>query len=479
MNENTNNKKEINNLSKAVLELNNINQKLINENKILENNLEQARTKLMSEINNKEELIKQFKEKGNEDKELKEQFEELKKKYEEIKEELSLEQSNNAFNELNNKNLIKEINKLKDCKKWNLINKIKSNVSSMLIKSKSKNKIRINKFNNDKLKEVHSEVSVQLKGPYMANKSKIKKFNVDLFDLIGEIELTFKSTPKKIENNTFNSINKIESLTCTVIITRDMSKIIQLKENIKNMIVNQINIFVENNNNNYLKMQEKIDILDKKVNDSNEAVTKFKENNFDYIMMKFKSLLNENLLLKEKNDKCIKEVELFKRKYDYDIKKLKDDMEKKLEKKRNKKYNLKKEIEELKNTIKDMEKKKIDLSEIKKLFELVSNISKRLNLTFDNLQMAFKCKICNEVKDKMLCLPSCGHSVCSQCLYKNEKTLERQISRCFECGNDFDDSNIPYNYSLNAFIARYKYAKQQVESDLEMMVKSIQAYISQ
>ena len=131
-NENTNNKKEINNLSKAVLELNNINQKLINENKILENNLEQARTKLMSEINNKEELIKQFKEKGNEDKELKEQFEELKKKYEEIKEELSLEQSNNAFNELNNKNLIKEINKLKDYKKWNLINKIKSNVSSML-----------------------------------------------------------------------------------------------------------------------------------------------------------------------------------------------------------------------------------------------------------------------------------------------------------------------------------------------------------
>lgn len=479
MNENTNNKKEINNLSKAVLELNNINQKLINENKILENNLEQARTKLMSEINNKEELIKQFKEKGNEDKELKEQFEELKKKYEEIKEELSLEQSNNAFNELNNKNLIKEINKLKDCKKWNLINKIKSNVSSMLIKSKSKNKIRINKFNNDKLKEVHSEVSVQLKGPYMANKSKIKKFNVDLFDLIGEIELTFKSTPKKIENNTFNSINKIESLTCTVIITRDMSKIIQLKENIKNMIVNQINIFVENNNNNYLKMQEKIDILDKKVNDSNEAVTKFKENNFDYIMMKFKSLLNENLLLKEKNDKCIKEVELFKRKYDYDIKKLKDDMEKKLEKKRNKKYNLKKEIEELKNTIKDMEKKKIDLSEIKKLFELVSNISKRLNLTFDNLQMAFKCKICNEVKDKMLCLPSCGHSVCTQCLYKNENSEEIQISRCFECGNDLDGSNVPYNYSLNAFIARYKYAKQQVESDLEMMVNAIQAYISQ
>ena len=129
-----------------------------------------------------------------------------------------------------------------------------------------------------------------------------------------------------------------------------------------------------------------------------------------------------------------------------------------------------------------MEKKKIDLSEIKKLFELVSNISKRLNLTFDNLQMAFKCKICNKVKDKMLCLPICGHSVCDNCLYQNklnEELNSPQINRCIECGNDIMSDNIPYNYSLNSFIARYKYAKQQVESDLEMMVKSIQAYISQ
>ena len=53
------------------------------------------------------------------------------------------------------------------------------------------------------------------------------------------------------------------------------------------------------------------------------------------------------------------------------------------------------------------------------------------------------------------------------------------MSRCIECGYDIKDDNIPYNYSLNAFVARYNYAKQQVESDLEMMVKAIQAYISQ
>ena len=480
MTEVNNSKKEIANLSKAILELDNINKKLTNEKKILENNLEQAREKLMIEINSKEDLIKKFKEKGNEDKELKAKFEELSKKYEEIQEELSLEKSNNTFNEMNNKNLLQEINQLKNPKRWNQNNKIKSYVAVVLLKGKPQPKNKVNKFNNLKLKEEHGIIKIQLSGQKINKKNKIKKFNTGLFDLIGEIELNFTGTPKQIESgNNFNSKNKIESLASTVIITRDMSKIIQLKENIKNMIVNQINIFVENNNENFTKMNEKIENLEKKLNISNDNLTKFKQNNFDYLCIKYNSLINENNLLQEKNNQCTKEVGLFKRKYDYDINKIKDEMEKKLEKKRNKKYILKKQIEELKNTILDMEKKKIDLSEIKKLFELVSNISKRLNLTFDNLQMAFKCKICNEVKDKMLCLPTCGHSVCTQCLYRNEDSLERQISKCFECGNNLDDSNIPYNYSLNAFIARYKYAKQQVESDLEMMVKAIQAYISQ
>ena len=480
MNETNNSKKEIANLSKAILELDNMKQKLLNENKILENNLEQARNKLIYEINIKEDLIKKFKEKGNEDKIMKEKYEEIKKKYEEIQEELSLEKSNNAFNEMNTKNLLQEINQLKNPKKWNSSNKIKSYVSVVLIKSKTQPKNKINKFNSSKLKEVKGEIKIKLTASSEHKKNKIKKFDTSLFDLMGEIELKIIPTPKKLEiENNFNSKNKIESLTSTVIITRDMSKIIQLKENIKNMIVNQINIFVQNNNDNFTQISKKIENLDKKLNKSNETLVKFKQNIFDYLYIKFNSLKNENNLLQEKNNQCTKEVELFKRKYDYDIKKLKDEMEKKLEKKRNKKHILKKQIEELKNTIIDMEKKKIDLSEIKKLFELVSNISQRLNLTFDNLQMAFKCKICNEVKDKMLCLPSCGHSVCTQCLYKDENSGEKQISRCFECGNNVDDTNIPYNYSLNGFIARYKYAKQQVESDLEMMVKSIQAYISQ
>ena len=243
------------------------------------------------------------------------------------------------------------------------------------------------------------------------------------------------------------------------------------------MVVNQLNIFVESNTNNISSIENKVQTLEKKINSICDNVNNFKNNYYDYLVLKFNSLKAENGLLIEKNEKVTREVELFKRKYDYDIKQLNNEFEKKLEKKRNKKYALKKTIEELKQTIEDMEKKKIDLSEIKKLFELVSVISKRLNLTFDNLQMAFKCKICNEVKDKMLCLPSCGHSVCNNCLYQESQSPK--ISTCIECGNSIADERIPLNSSLNSLIARYKYAKQQVESDLEMMVKSIQAYISQ
>ena len=192
----------------------------------------------------KEDLIKKFKEKGNDDKILKEKFEELKKKYEEIQEELSLEKSNNAFNEMNNKNLLKEINELKNPKKWNSINKIKSYASVVLIKGKIQQKNKINKFNNSKLKEVHGEIKLQLTASNAHKRNKIKKFDMESFDLMGEIELKIEGKPKKIETeNNFNSKNKIASLTSTVIIARDMSKIVQLKENIKNMIVNQINIF--------------------------------------------------------------------------------------------------------------------------------------------------------------------------------------------------------------------------------------------
>ena len=478
MAENQSNKKELANLSKIILEINNEKQKLINEKKILENNLEQARQKLLDEIKSKEELIQKLKKKGNDDKELENKLKELEIKYEQLQEELSIEKNNNVFNEMNNKNLLEELNNLKNNKKWNKVNKIKSYVSVVLIKGRPQNK-KINKFSLQKLKIINGVNRIQLLKTII-KKNDIKYFDTESFDLVEEIKIDIiNQNNNNNKDDNFYIKNKIVSSVNTVIIKGDLTKIVKMKENIKNMVVNQLNIFSENNTNNFNTIETKIQNLENKVNTINNNMNKFKEDIFDYLCLKYNSLKSENGLLIEKNEQCQREVDLFKRKYDYDIKQVKDEMEKKLEKKRNKKYNLKKTIEELKKTIEDMEKKKIDLSEIKKLFELVSNISKRLNLTFDNLKMAFKCRVCNEVKDKMLCLPSCGHSVCNKCLYQNEESNILQMSRCIECGYDIKDDNIPYNYSLNAFVARYNYAKQQVESDLETMVKSIQAYISQ
>ena len=482
MGENQNNKKEIANLSKLILELNNEKQKILNENKLLENNLDQARQKLLDEINSKDDLMKKYKQKSNDDKELEDKLKDLQEKYAQIEEELSIEKNNNAFNDMNNKNLLEEIKKLKNTKKWNKTNVIKSYVSVVLLKGKLQIKNKINKFSPQKLKISNKKNTLIIINPKPSKKLEKKTFDITEFDLIGEIQLDIIN--ENNINNNKNNINnyKIESCVNTVIIMRDLTKIVKLKENIKNIIVDKLNIFFENNISNFTNIENKFQSLENKINLVHSNLTKFKNDIYDYFCIKFSSLKKENALLIEKNEQCQREVELFKRRNDYEIKQIKDEYEKKLEKKRNKKYELKKTILDLKQTIEDMEKKKIDLSEIKKLFELVSNISKRLNLTFDNLQMAFKCKICNEVKDKMLCLPICGHSVCNDCLYQNKSNEESkipQITRCVECGNDIMNDEIPSNYSLNSFIARYKYAKQQVESDLEMMVKSIQAYISQ
>lgn len=91
MAENQSNKKEMANLSKIILEINNEKQKLINEKKIFENNLEQARQKLLNEMNEKDELIQKLKKKGSDDKELENKLKDLQSKYEQIQEELSIE----------------------------------------------------------------------------------------------------------------------------------------------------------------------------------------------------------------------------------------------------------------------------------------------------------------------------------------------------------------------------------------------------
>ena len=438
----------------------------------------------MNEILEKEKFIKQMKQKTNEDKELNNKLKLYEKQIEELKNELEIEKNNNSFNEMNIKNLMGEISTLKNDKIWNKNKlKIKSYVSCVFLRGKPK-KEQSFKFERQKL-FIDKKVNILNLFPFEKKTKKI--FEIENLDLIGEIQIDLlgkkkNDTDLKIQKKDFNKENeKVSEI--SVIFLHEPKKSDIINENVKNVIINELNIFSTKNYETITNIDTKLQTLEAKIKNSNEKINKFKQEIYDYVIMKFNSMKVEKQLLTDKNGQLTSEIEINKRKADYDMNQLKDEFQKKLAKKREKKLALKKQIEDLQKTIDDMNKKKIDLSEIKKLFEFVSNICSRLNLTFDNLQMTFKCKSCNKIDDKLYCLPNCGHSICNSCLFeeneqKNKKILK--LNQCYQCNTDIHkNEEIPENINLNDFVKRYKYAKQQIESDLEMMVKKIGAYINQ
>ena len=474
----SNSKREIIDLSKTINELSKEKEKLKTDNKLMYNNLEEARQKLMNEILDREKFIKQMKQKTNQDKDLNNKIKEYENQIEELKNELEIEKNNNSFNEINIKNLMDEITTLKNEKNWNK-NKLKiiSNVSSIFLRSLPKMDQSF-KFERHKL-YIDKKVNIFS----LFGKKTKKIFKNENMDLIGEIQIDLIGNDNlKAKKKNFNKENvKVSEI--SVIFSQESKNSYGINGNDKNVIINELNIFSTKNIKIISDIDTKLETLESKIKTTNEKLNKFKQEIYDYVIMKFNSLKVEKQLLTEKNGQLTSELEINKRKSDYDMKQLKEEFEKKLAKKHEKKLTLKKQIEDLKKTIVDMNNKKIDLSEIKKLFEFVSNITSRLNLTFDNLQMTFKCKSCNKIDDKLYCLPNCGHSICNSCLFeeneqKNKKILK--LNQCYQCNTDIHkNEEIPENINLNDFVKRYKYAKQQIESDLEMMVKKIGAYINQ
>ena len=63
----------------------------------------------------------------------------------------------------------------------------------------------------------------------------------------------------------------------------------------------------------------------------------------------------------------------------------------------------------------------------------------------------------------------CGHSICSDCV-QNEKI-------CNECENEFDKTKISENKSLSNVIIRYNYAEQQINSDIGLVIKTINEHL--
>ena len=113
----------------------------------------------------------------------------------------------------------------------------------------------------------------------------------------------------------------------------------------------------------------------------------------------------------------------------------------------------------------------MDLSEIKKLFKYIKEIIDRLKLTMETIAIHLKCKNCYIIQNKLIQLP-CGHSMCLNCFNVENK--------CLECEKDFDreDKCCKENLFLNQVINRYKYAQQQIESDISLMINTLNEYLS-
>lgn len=141
--------------------------------------------------------------------------------------------------------------------------------------------------------------------------------------------------------------------------------------------------------------------------------------------------------------------------------------EAKIAKSHTKKQSLKEEIKKITNqflSLSQKQKEMIDLSEIKKLFTHIDEIIQRLKLTMETFSLNLKCKNCILIKSKLYQL-SCGHSLCDECLKEEYK--------CIECGKEIEKEEAQPNIFSNNIITRYKYAQQQIESDIELVISTL------
>lgn len=144
--------------------------------------------------------------------------------------------------------------------------------------------------------------------------------------------------------------------------------------------------------------------------------------------------------------------------------------EQKIQKIKLKKQQLKKENETLTKNIsliRENQKNFVDISEIKELFKQINEIFERLKLTMETFQINLNCKHCFEIKNKLIQL-TCGHSLCDSC-FKVENC-------CIECEKKIEKNLCYDNLYSNNVIVRYKYAQQQIESDIDLVITTLKNY---
>ena len=446
-------KKERKDLIKNINILENEKEKLIQENKLMYESLEIEREKLSNQLKKENELLKKLKAKPEKDIELEKQLNNALELIESLRNELDIQKANNSFNELNSKNLIEELEKLRN-KNKNLTPKFKeiSFVIQKTIKIKKPVVYYIKKNISFEFKGKNKPILVLTKPNSFLIKKVVKEQKKEekpkiIIQKERNFEIIIPKRKKVFKNLVFYSNIKDVIFEGNQDKIKNELKTIQI--NFKDLILN----FTENNNNNIIEeFNKKEKFLENKI-----------EKLSNLIKNQITSIIKDGIKLRE-------DAKYYKRNQEYEMKKLKENYEAKLTKKRNKKYTLKNEITELKNTIEDLKKHQIDLTKINKLVENIREITSRLKLTFESLEMCIICKNCNRLDRKMYCL-ECGHSLCVNCMHQITN------KQCVVCKSSYKPDKSYDNCSLNDLIARYNYSKLQIDSDLELMISTIQKYL--
>ena len=411
-------------------------ERLIKENKMMYQTIEQTREKLNIEMKKESELQRQLKMKPKGDIELEKKYKEAIDEVNKLSNLIDTLKQENSFNELNCKNLMDELSQIKNRKFTVYIDKQKT--------------ITIKRQQPKEKPIIIYMVVNQITFSYIINAKRIvyEIGHEEVFSLYPIIHISF--SPNRIISNEI-------SFSYPPGISQISLKIISMKSSIQSQLTKELNLLT-------LYYEDKFgNTISSKLSKMEHTVSKL-EHLFNNVIH---SIINDYQTMK-------RESNYMKQKSLLDMKKLTDTYEAKLTKKRNKKYSLKNEIKELNDKISYLNQTKVDLTEINKLFNQISEIVSRLKLTIDTLQNSINCKNCNSTNKKMIIL-DCGHSLCKDCV-SNPK-----IQSCIECQYNFKSSikpNYIENYSLNNISSRYGYVRQQVEGDLDLVLSTIQSYLN-
>ena len=443
-------------IEKDLIRMNDLNvkakDKVMKENKMMFSTLEETREKLSQCLLREEELKKtisklnQLQRKTNSEIDIEDKLKEIQN----LKEQVDILLQEKQFSELNTKNLMDEIKKLKNNKLMSFNNKLQV---IKLISIRFLGKIKRRKTSSTTIIQSKPKLILQIQTTTNIEIVFIKKTNNNIIQSLSSINILIYKVKSTFTCSSFALNYLQEPRKCVVINNTDNYK--QLFQNLNESLIDYVDSF------------------EKKI----ISILSNKDKQIEHKILKITNMLNlnipsfQNTITQLKKENKTLNILLKSQK-----KQIKDEYENKLIKKRDKIKLLKTKITSLENNIKELNKRPIiDMTTVNELFAQINSIVERLKLTFETIAINLQCKHCGHIVCDMHVM-LCGHSMCLKCIELNWK--------CDECGkmiSNSKDNNIKRAYINNIMvdnlIKRYKYAQQQINSDLDLMVKTIKNYL--